>query len=151
MMATTGHRRFCSCEHPHPIAVEGVFVCHNDDCGERVADPLLVDLLAEVRALRDQVEVLGAGKTGRPAGELVDAAGLAEALGVSRAFVYERKLELGGVAIGNGPRPRWRFDVDQARELLDTTVKPDVVRLSPRRRRDRPSHVKLLPIAGAKR
>jgi hypothetical protein len=49
---------------------------------------------------------------------MVDAAALAERLGVSRDFVYEHKLELGGVALGTGPRPRLRFDPDAAIERL---------------------------------
>lgn len=46
--------------------------------------------------------------------ELVGPAELARLLGVSRSTVYEHKTELGGRPIGDGPRPRWRFDVDQA-------------------------------------
>lgn len=47
---------------------------------------------------------------------LVDAAALAQILGVSRGYVYEHALELGGRRIGGGARPRLRFDVERARE-----------------------------------
>lgn len=51
-----------------------------------------------------------------PARETVDAATLAAHLGVTRAFVYEHAQQLGGVRIGNGPRPRLRFDLHYALE-----------------------------------
>lgn len=45
---------------------------------------------------------------------LVDAARVAEALGVSRDTVYDHAAQLGGQRIGDGERPRWRFDLEQA-------------------------------------
>jgi hypothetical protein len=45
---------------------------------------------------------------------LVDAATVAAALGVSRDYIYAHAAELGGQRIGNGPRGRLRFDLDQA-------------------------------------
>jgi hypothetical protein len=51
-------------------------------------------------------------------GELVDAATLARVLGVTRDFIYAHAVELGGRRlgdVGDGKRPRWRFDVDAAR------------------------------------
>jgi hypothetical protein len=53
-------------------------------------------------------------KTQAPGG-LVDAATAAAALGVSRDCVYSHAAELGGKRIGNGPRGRLRFDLDNAR------------------------------------
>jgi hypothetical protein len=47
--------------------------------------------------------------------QLVDAATLAKTLGISRDTVYDHRAELGGIEVGNGERPRLRFDVDQAR------------------------------------
>jgi hypothetical protein len=41
---------------------------------------------------------------------LIDAAAAADALGVSREYVYDHAEELGGVKIGGGPKGRWRFD-----------------------------------------
>lgn len=46
---------------------------------------------------------------------LVDAASLAQVLGVSRAYVYEHRGELGAITVGDGARPRLRFDVEKAR------------------------------------
>jgi hypothetical protein len=45
---------------------------------------------------------------------LVDAATAASALGVSRDYVYAHADELGGKRVGDGPRGRLRFDLDQA-------------------------------------
>lgn len=50
-----------------------------------------------------------------PATRLVDAATVARELAVSRSFVYEHAAELGAERIGEGQRPRLRFDLDRAR------------------------------------
>ena len=50
-------------------------------------------------------------------GTLVDATTLASALGISRATVYEHAEKLGAVRIGDGKRPRLRFDVARARAV----------------------------------
>ena len=42
--------------------------------------------------------------------ELIDAAELAGRLGVDRSWVYAHAIELGAVKLGEGPRPRLRFD-----------------------------------------
>jgi hypothetical protein len=69
-------------------------------------------LVVEIRELRAAVEALTPGRSGR----LVDAVTLAGALGVSRAWVYEHRDELGAVRLGGGSRPRLRFDLEVARE-----------------------------------
>jgi len=51
-----------------------------------------------------------------PTVQYVDAATLARQLGLSRDAVYAKAVALGGVQIGDGPRPRWRFDLDRALE-----------------------------------
>jgi hypothetical protein len=50
---------------------------------------------------------------------LVDAATLAEQLGVSRATIYEHAQELGAVRVGAGVRGRLRFDPRQVRRTLE--------------------------------
>lgn len=55
-------------------------------------------------------------RTAPPAPQTVDAATLAARLGVTRAFVYEHAAQLGAVRIGDGPRPRLRFDLHHALE-----------------------------------
>jgi hypothetical protein len=54
----------------------------------------------------------------QPAPQLVDATTLARRLGVDRSFIYEHADELGAIRLGEGPRARLRFDVDQAAAAL---------------------------------
>jgi hypothetical protein len=76
----------------------------------RFVDGSLDGQLADVIAER-VVELLhGAERT--PA-RLVDAATVAEWLGVSRDYVYAHADELGVKRIGNGPRGCLRFDLDR--------------------------------------
>jgi hypothetical protein len=49
---------------------------------------------------------------------LVDATTLAAELGVERSWVYEHAGELHPVRLGNGPKPRLRFDVLAVRAAL---------------------------------
>lgn len=66
-----------------------------------------------------------------PAGgtvQMIDAATAAERLGVSRASVYELADELGARRIGNGPKPRLRFDASAVdaygRRVEEATPRP---------------------------
>jgi hypothetical protein len=49
---------------------------------------------------------------------LVDAKELAKLLGLTRDWVYEHAGELGAIPLGDGPRPRLRFDPAVAAEAL---------------------------------
>jgi hypothetical protein len=55
---------------------------------------------------------------------LVDATTLAAELGVSRQFVYEHRAKLGALKLGDGPRPRLRFDPIAARAALSCYASP---------------------------
>jgi hypothetical protein len=89
-------------------------------------------------------------------GQLVSAATLANLLGISRSCVYEHADRLGAIELGNGTRPRLRFDVDQAREAWTRRVRsgesegpgqPTQAAVSRRRRSTAArSEVDLLPI-----
>ena len=89
---------------------------------------------------------------------LVDAATVAVALGVSRIFVYDHAYELGGRRLGNGPRGRLRFDLDEARkgwtahsiskESEAQTPPAPAAKPARRRRRRSGSGLELLPIRG---
>lgn len=86
--------------------------------------------------------------------KLVDAKTLAAELGVTSAFVYEHAGELGAIRLGNGPRARLRFDVDEARESIAArTPTPDLSEPRPRgSRRPRAASgggIPLLPIKGS--
>ncbi len=79
------------------------------------------------------VELLQDEATG--AARYVDAALVAQKLGVDRDWVYAHARELGGVRLG-GPHGRLRFDLQKIRRQLDC---PDEGRLRPgERRRARP-------------
>jgi hypothetical protein len=67
---------------------------------------LLAEVIAERVAERIAVAPVRAG--------LVDATALAQAIGVSRDFIYDHASELGGKRIGDGPHGRLRFDLDRA-------------------------------------
>lgn len=119
-----------------------------------------VDAVVEAIAQRVVVLLADAGQVAGP-GRLVSAAEVAAALGLSRDYVYAHKSELGGVPLGDGPRPRWLFDLDEVRARLDARcanerslapVSPVAPEVLPRRRRPRKGDaVDLLPIRGDRR
>jgi hypothetical protein len=84
----------------------------------------LAELFAEVRALRAVVESLAARlPVDAPArGSLVDAATLADELGVHRSFVYQHREMLGAIRLGAGPKAPLRFDVEAARQAMACLV-----------------------------
>lgn len=80
--------------------------------------------------------------------QFIDAAEVAHRFGVRREWVYSHAEELGAVRLGDGPRPRWRFDVQKAAERfgsLQGSREPQRVNRSAVRRG---SGVELLPIKG---
>jgi hypothetical protein len=84
---------------------------------------------------------------------LLTAEQLARHLGLNRAWVYDHAAELGAIQLGNGPRPRLRFDAQLAAQALqarrrrkEPTAADDVPRPRPTRRRRPPSTVPLLPV-----
>jgi hypothetical protein len=50
--------------------------------------------------------------------ELVDATELARRFGIERSWVYTHAIELGAVRLGNGSKPRLRFDPEIAAQVL---------------------------------
>jgi hypothetical protein len=50
--------------------------------------------------------------------ELIDAAELAQKFGIERSWVYSHAIELGAVKLGDGPKPRLRFDPEIAARVL---------------------------------
>lgn len=112
-------------------------------------------VLVEAIAAR-VVEMLGVGTAPR---HLVDAATLAQVLGVSRDCVYDHADELGGERIGDGPRARLRFDLDTAlsawtprsvsRESPPAQTPVDTGSSARRKRRRLGTSRELLPIRGS--
>ena len=88
----------------------------------------------------------------RPApSRLLTAEQLARHLGLNRAWVYEHAAELGAIQLGDGPRPRLRFDAQLAAQALQARRRrsePTTTSKQPRppRRRRTPSTVPLLPV-----
>lgn len=74
-------------------------------------DPATVEAIA-----RRVVQLLE--RRGLQGRELVDAAELARRLGIERSWVYTHAIELGAVKLGNGAKPRLRFDPEVAAKAL---------------------------------
>jgi hypothetical protein len=87
---------------------------------------------------------------GLPHSQLVDAAAVAQMLGVTRGWVYEHAGELGAIRLGTGTRPRLRFDPLRVEAVLGNGLAPGPPRRHTRRFRRSVStgEVELLPIAG---
>jgi DNA modification methylase len=82
---------------------------------------------------------------------LLSAAEVSEALGVERSWVYEHAIELGAIRIGDGPRPRLRFNLSTVQERLATLSAPLAAPSAPdagRSMRIPADSVPLLPIVG---
>jgi hypothetical protein len=75
----------------------------------------------------------------------IDAAEVARRFGVSREYVYAHADELGAVRLGDGDKPRLRFDPATVFERLAARPAPSAAppRATPRRRR---AGADLLPI-----
>lgn len=69
----------------------------------------------DVEAIAARVAELLGGPVGTR--RYVDAARLAEVLGVERQWVYEHSAQLGAIRLG-GPRGRLRFDLEHVRRVL---------------------------------
>jgi hypothetical protein len=85
----------------------------------------LADRLAEhvsERVVERIVELLDERNAGP---SLLDATQAARLLGVSRATVYSRADELGAIRIGEGPRPRLRFERRFLAEYLAERIAGD--------------------------
>jgi len=102
---------------------------------------------------RRAVELLEA--RGHQKRELVDAAELARRFGIERSWVYTHAIELGAVKLGDGPKPRLRFDPEIAARVLrrvgEESAADPPARSGERAgqpQRGRGSEVSLLPIRG---
>ena len=69
----------------------------------------------------DDVARRVASRLGRAAlwPELLTAAQVASRFGVARSWVYAHAHELGAIRLGNGPRPRLRFDPAIVEQVLN--------------------------------
>jgi hypothetical protein len=76
-----------------------------------IAEHIDYDRLAD--AIADRLE-----NRASPTVELVPAKAIAPRIGRSPRWVREHKAELGGVPMGDGPRPRWGFDPAEVDRLM---------------------------------
>lgn len=79
---------------------------------------------------------------------MVDAAAIAQRLGVSREYVYEHADELGAVRLGEGTKARLRFDPARAVEGFAPRPSPQTIVHTPRPRRRTSDAADLLPVRG---
>jgi hypothetical protein len=87
-----------------------------DNGGEMASTRIKLDRQAIDAIAQRVVELLE--QRGVPGHELVDAAELARRFGIERSWVYSHAIELGAVKLGNGPKPRLRFDPQIAARVL---------------------------------
>ena len=78
----------------------------------------------------------------RPTPGLVTAAEMAQRLGVRKSWVYANQEQLGAIRLGDGPRARLRFDLEQATSGIDRRREAEVRQ---RPKRGRPRKSSLLP------
>lgn len=105
--------------------------------------PASIEALAE--ALAERIVELALDPE---AVQFIDAIEVAHRLGVSRNWVYEHAEELGAVRVGNGSRPRLRFDVKKVSERFGSMAGSREPQRENRSAVRRGSDVELLPIKG---
>ena len=88
--------------------------------------PEVIDAIA-----RRVVELLPRGVSAPV--ELVDAAELARRLGIERSWVYAHAIQLGAIKLGNGRRPRLRFDPQVAIERIRAAERQEANQGRPQR------------------
>jgi hypothetical protein len=98
-------------------------------------DPDAVELLAtRIAELLAERLAQPTSTTGERAGRLLSAKEVSEWWGLSRGWVYQHAHELGAVRIGDGERPRLRFDPDAVAERLEpSAASPPATQRTPRR------------------
>ena len=108
-----------------------------DRLAEKVAE-LLEPRLIEALEARLSAEV--------DAPRLVDAHKVADALGLTRATVYAMADELGAIRVGDGDKPRLRFDLERARSAWRDREEPAPKPANRAARRRPRTSAPLLPI-----
>lgn len=80
--------------------------------------------------------------------QFIDAVEVAHRFGVSRDYVYAHAEELGAVRVGQGARPRLRFDVKKVGERFGSVPRSREPQRENRSAVRRGGDVELLPIKG---
>jgi hypothetical protein len=113
-----------------------------------MSEPVTLAPAAVEAVARRVVELLADEHATPPTARLLDAVELADLLGVARSWVYDHGAELGAIRIGDGDRPRLRFDPAVAIAAWQTRdPEPEPQPRAPRRRAHRAA-TPLLPIRG---
>ena len=118
-----------------------------DLLAERVAEKVIERLGVFIDDRQPATPSLGCVGSCAPPG-LVDAAEIAQRFGCSRDWVYAHADELGAIRLGDGDKPRLRFDPEVVHERLAARPHPAT---TPTRTRPRPratASIELLPIRG---
>jgi hypothetical protein len=127
-------------------------VCSSPPTAGETSTHDLVEAIA-----RRVVELLLEGPPTSPTDTLIDAAEVARRFGVDRGWVYQHADELGAVRLGDGPRPRLRFQAEAVKATVTARTNGKRSRAAdrPQRRRkskNRPlataSGCPLLPVRG---
>jgi hypothetical protein len=105
------------------------------------------ELAAQLEALVPLIPLIEDALSRPASAEVLDAAGVAERYGLSREYVYRNATRLGAWKVGDGPRPRWRFDAAEVEAALRGPA-PQPRRASSRNRGAQTSSTRLLPIKG---
>ena len=109
-------KAFCSCKRPLVKYADGVAYC--DGCGEEMAldprDRVLVQIARAVASIERRLDELEERTASPHERTLLKPAELAQSLGLHRNWVYKNADALGGIRIGDGPRPRLMFDPSTA-------------------------------------
>jgi hypothetical protein len=119
--------------------------------GPPASQPVTLDREAIETVARRVVELFAAGAghdSDDAAKRLLCAAEVAEWWGVERAWVYHHADQLGAIRLGDGPRPRLRFDPDLVARRLGTVSGTRARRRSARRLAPIAPDRVLLPILG---
>jgi hypothetical protein len=121
--------------------------------------PADVDAIAE-RVAELVVERIGDAAAPAGSADLVDAAEIARRFGLCAATVRARADAFGAIRVGDGPRPRLRFDPERVAAALASgstdrrSSEPEVPAQPTVRRRRRPARAgtgpELLPIRGVR-
>jgi hypothetical protein len=114
-----------------------------------MSEPVTLAPAAVEAVARRVVELLADEHATPSTARLLDAAHLAELLGVSRATIYDHAAELGAIRIGDGDRPRLRFDAETALAAWHREPEPEPEpepQPQPPRRRATTTTAALLPI-----
>ncbi len=88
--------------------------------GDPLRDAVRLDDVSVEAVAQRVAELLAARPPAQPhQSRLLSATELAKELGVERSWVYEHAIELGGIRIGDGPRPRLRFPSEELQGRLE--------------------------------